>query len=88
MLQDVAQGDLFARLGVPWAPLGALRASIWLHFESLWEPNVLIWEAFGHYLAPCEWLWATTENRNILVRILHFRPLWGPLGGHFCTKSL
>ena len=88
MLQDVAQGDLFAHLGVPWAPLGALRTPIWLHFESLLEPNVLIWEAFGHYLAPCEWLWATTGNCNILVRTLHFRPLWGPLGGHFCTKSL
>ena len=71
-------------LGTPGGPEGP----IWLHFESLWEPNVLIWEAFGHHLAPCGWLWATTENCNILVRILHFRPLWDPLGGHFCTKSL
>ena len=71
-----------ATLGTPGHPWGPT----WLHFGALWGPKALILEPFGHHVAPLGWLRATSENRNIMMRILRFRPLWGSWGCHFSSK--
>ena len=69
-------------LGTPGDPLGPT----WLDFGALWGPKALILEPFGHHVAPFGWLRATSENGNIMMRILRFRPLWGSWGCHFSSK--
>ena len=70
---------IWGHFGHPWGPLGT-------HLAPLWSTLGSQGSHFGALWAPLGWLWATSENRNIMMRILHFRPLWGSVGCHFSSK--
>ena len=88
--QDLFQYAFFADLrcfGDLWGAFGRSWGSTWRHFEPPWMPKAPLWEGFGHHLASCWSLEATSEECNKHMVILQFSLFRRSWGHHFSQNG-